>query len=313
MPSVALSLNQRAALLSIVMLAVGLLVWETAIPAQKPLEELTEHERLMGLGQERAGVPPPSQVLAKAREQLSNPFCDAGLYDKGIGIQIGYSIYRVLSGCFMAALVTIPPGFLIGTRSSIGIAWLVIVPQRCSWGHRDRLLRLERVEQPRPDFGHLFDPHDRCRRHAAGLGLWPAPARSPASKMQRHNDQTVSVDRTSEPAVPGRSKRRHDRVRKRKIRHREGRIRLHPGPLGLWQVDQHEHPRRSGRTDLGRGQDGRLRRVRTQPRPRRGVPELFAAALALDAEERDLRGPPDQVLHRERHRVIAGGRSAPSP
>ncbi|MFD1341265.1 nitrate ABC transporter permease [Litorisediminicola beolgyonensis] len=109
-----LSLNQRAALLSVLMLIVGLLIWEAAIPAQKAAEELTEYERLMGLGQERAGVPPPSQVLAKAWEQLSNPFYDAGPNDKGIGIQIGYSIYRVLTGYILAALVAIPLGFLIG-------------------------------------------------------------------------------------------------------------------------------------------------------------------------------------------------------
>ncbi|MDK3016561.1 nitrate ABC transporter permease [Pseudodonghicola flavimaris] len=109
-----LTLNQRAALLSLVLLAVGLLIWEAAIPAQKAAAELTEYERLTGGGAPKAGVPPPSQVLVKAWEQLSNPFYDAGPNDKGIGIQIGYSIYRVLSGYLLAALVAIPLGFLIG-------------------------------------------------------------------------------------------------------------------------------------------------------------------------------------------------------
>tara|TARA_R110002074_G_scaffold129287_1_gene270280 strand:- start:3678 stop:4511 length:834 start_codon:yes stop_codon:yes gene_type:complete len=109
-----LSINQRAALLSVLMLVVGLLVWEAAIPAQKAVEELTEYERLTGAGSAKAGVPPPSDVIAKAWEQLSNPFYDAGPNDKGIGIQIGYSIYRVLTGYFLAALVAIPFGFLIG-------------------------------------------------------------------------------------------------------------------------------------------------------------------------------------------------------
>src|SRR6056297_17793 len=109
-----LSLNQRAALLSVFMLVVGLLIWEAAIPAQKAVGELTEYERLTGAGAPKAGVPPPSQVMAKAWEQLSNPFYDAGPNDKGIGIQIGYSIYRVLTGYVMAALISIPFGFLIG-------------------------------------------------------------------------------------------------------------------------------------------------------------------------------------------------------
>lgn len=109
-----LSLNQRAALLSVLMLVVGLLIWEAAIPAQKAAEELTEYERLTGAGSAKAGVPPPSQVIAKAWEQLSDPFYDAGPNDKGIGIQIGYSVYRVLTGYFLAALIAIPFGFLIG-------------------------------------------------------------------------------------------------------------------------------------------------------------------------------------------------------
>jgi nitrate/nitrite transport system permease protein len=109
-----LTLNQRAAILSILMLVVGLLAWELSIPAQKAAEELTEYERLTGAGSAKAGVPPPSDVLAKAWEQLSNPFYDAGPNDKGIGIQIGYSIYRVLTGYALAAALAIPLGFLIG-------------------------------------------------------------------------------------------------------------------------------------------------------------------------------------------------------
>ena len=109
-----LSTNQRAVILSFVLLIGGLLVWEAAIPAQKAASELTEYERLTGGGAPKAGVPPPSQVIEKAWEELSNPFYDAGPNDKGIGIQIAYSLYRVLSGYFLAALVAIPIGFLIG-------------------------------------------------------------------------------------------------------------------------------------------------------------------------------------------------------
>ena len=109
-----LSLNQRAALLSVLMLVVGLLIWEAAIPAQKAAKELTEYEILTGAGSPKAGIPPPSQVIIKAWDQLSDPFYDAGPNDKGIGIQIGYSIYRVLTGYLLAALIAIPFGFVIG-------------------------------------------------------------------------------------------------------------------------------------------------------------------------------------------------------
>ena len=109
-----LSISQRGALLSVLMLVIGLLFWEAAIPEQQLATEMTEYERLMGGGAQRAAIPPPSDIMAKAWEELSDPFYDAGPNDKGIGIQIGYSLYRVLSGYFLAAMVAIPLGFLIG-------------------------------------------------------------------------------------------------------------------------------------------------------------------------------------------------------
>ena len=110
----ALSLRLRAAILSVVILAAALLIWELSIPVQGDAGELTEYEILTGMAAPRAGVPPPSQVFEKAWEQLSDPFYDAGPNDKGIGIQIGYSLYRVLSGYLLAAAIAIPLGFLIG-------------------------------------------------------------------------------------------------------------------------------------------------------------------------------------------------------
>ena len=109
-----LSINQRGALMSVLLLVVGLLFWEAAIPEQQLATEMTEYERLMGGGAPRAAIPPPSDIIVKAWEELSNPFYDAGPNDKGIGIQIGYSLYRVLTGYFLAALVAVPLGFLIG-------------------------------------------------------------------------------------------------------------------------------------------------------------------------------------------------------
>jgi nitrate/nitrite transport system permease protein len=47
-------------------------------------------------------------------DKLSDPFYDNGPNDKGIGIQLAYSIARVLAGFFMAAAVAIPLGFAIG-------------------------------------------------------------------------------------------------------------------------------------------------------------------------------------------------------
>lgn len=108
------SLQLRAALVSIVLLALLLGTWEALNIAPQSSEPLSEYEMLMGGASQEARVPPPSQVISLAVEQLGNPFYDAGPNDKGIGIQLGYSLYRVLTGFFLAALVALPIGFLVG-------------------------------------------------------------------------------------------------------------------------------------------------------------------------------------------------------
>jgi nitrate/nitrite transport system permease protein len=108
------SLQLRAALTSLVILAVLLGIWEALNQPPPASEELTEFEMLMGGADEQARVPPPSQVAGHAWNELSDPFYDAGPNDKGIGIQLAYSIYRVLSGYLLAALIAIPLGFVIG-------------------------------------------------------------------------------------------------------------------------------------------------------------------------------------------------------
>ena len=108
------SLNLRATLLALAILATLLIVWELANQAPEATEALSEYELLMGGAEQEARVPPPSQVIELAIREISNPFYDNGPNDKGIGIQIGYSLFRVLTGFLLAALIAIPVGFLIG-------------------------------------------------------------------------------------------------------------------------------------------------------------------------------------------------------
>lgn len=108
------SLNFRAALLSLALLIAGLGIWEASTPVIKAASEMTEYEKLMGGADQEARVPPPSAIITKAYKELSDPFYDKGPNDKGIGIQIAYSLFRVLSGYALAALIAIPIGFLIG-------------------------------------------------------------------------------------------------------------------------------------------------------------------------------------------------------
>jgi nitrate/nitrite transport system permease protein len=108
------SINIKAALLSLTLGVFLLLLWEVSNQPPEATVAQTEYEMLMGGAEQEARVPPPSEVFALAIREISDPFYDKGPNDKGIGIQIAYSLYRVLTGFFAAALIAIPVGFLIG-------------------------------------------------------------------------------------------------------------------------------------------------------------------------------------------------------
>jgi nitrate/nitrite transport system permease protein len=82
------SLNMKATLLSLLLLLVGLGIWEAMNQAPAASTGLSEYERMMGGADQEARVPPPSQVFSHAWHELSDPFYDAGPNDKGIGIQL---------------------------------------------------------------------------------------------------------------------------------------------------------------------------------------------------------------------------------
>lgn len=108
------SFDVRAWVLSLTFLVIVLGTWEFAVQVPETTEAQSEYELLMGGAEQEARIPPPSAIAVRAWEELSNPFYDAGPNDKGIGIQLGYSIYRVLSGFFLAVIIALPVGFLIG-------------------------------------------------------------------------------------------------------------------------------------------------------------------------------------------------------
>ncbi len=108
------SLNMRAALVSLMILVVCLGFWEVLNQPPEATEAMSEFELLMGGADDEARVPPPSDVVKHAWAELSDPFYDAGPNDKGIGIQLAYSLFRVLTGYFAAALIAIPLGFVVG-------------------------------------------------------------------------------------------------------------------------------------------------------------------------------------------------------
>ncbi|GAP36257.1 nitrate ABC transporter permease [Piscinibacter sakaiensis] len=119
----------KAALLSLLILLLVLAVWHLATlprgaaaaagPALTP--EQIEYARLMGkdpgggsAAPAKSGFPTLGQMGEVIARHLSQPFYDNGPNDKGIGLQLAYSLGRVGLGYLLAALVAIPLGFVIG-------------------------------------------------------------------------------------------------------------------------------------------------------------------------------------------------------
>ncbi|MCL6556513.1 MAG: nitrate ABC transporter permease [Burkholderiales bacterium] len=110
------SLAFRSGLLSLVILTAFLLVWHIATEADhKTSARVTdEYATLMGGSAQTSDIPGPMAVGRTLLSKLSSPFYDNGPNDKGIGIQLAYSLARVISGFVLAAIVAIPLGFVIG-------------------------------------------------------------------------------------------------------------------------------------------------------------------------------------------------------
>ncbi len=73
------------------------------------------------------GFPHPAQVLARSYELLKDPFYDRGPNDKGIGIQLYYSIIRVGIGFGLAVLIAVPIGFLVGMSPIVNLALMPFI------------------------------------------------------------------------------------------------------------------------------------------------------------------------------------------
>jgi nitrate/nitrite transport system permease protein len=117
-----MSVNLKAALVSLLLLAVFLGIWhiatlqKTVAAKDIPAEQL-EYMKLMGKspGQQKSeGFPTLAEMGKTAAKHISQPFYDNGPNDKGVGVQLGHSLMRVALGFAIAAVIGIPLGFLIG-------------------------------------------------------------------------------------------------------------------------------------------------------------------------------------------------------
>jgi nitrate/nitrite transport system permease protein len=112
-----LSLRWRAAAVSVAIFLAFLLAWHLATRGTRTVAQMSpEYARLMGVTatQGKSAMPGPLDVGAKLLEHLRRPFYDNGPNDKGLGIQLGWSLLRVMMGYLLAVIVAIPIGFLVG-------------------------------------------------------------------------------------------------------------------------------------------------------------------------------------------------------
>ena len=111
------SLTLRASIVSVALFLAFVLVWHLATRGSGPVAQMDpEYAKLMGAAatQGKSAMPGPLDVAAKIFEHLQRPFYDNGPNDKGIGIQLAFSIARVAAGYLLAVAFAIPIGFLIG-------------------------------------------------------------------------------------------------------------------------------------------------------------------------------------------------------
>ena len=111
------SLTLRAAVVSVLVFLAFVLAWQLATQAAGPVQQMDpEYAKLMGASAThgKSAMPGPLEVGAKIWDHLKDPFYDRGSNDKGLGIQLAYSITRVMIGYLIAVAVAIPIGFLIG-------------------------------------------------------------------------------------------------------------------------------------------------------------------------------------------------------
>ncbi|MFA6964617.1 nitrate ABC transporter permease [Bosea sp. (in: a-proteobacteria)] len=120
-------LNLRAGLLSLTLLVVFLLGWHVAVQsggggAAANIDP--EYAKLLGqqATQGKSAMPGPLDVISTIGGHLKDPFYDKGPNDKGLGIQLAWSLARVLLGYALAVLLAIPLGFLIGMSPLISKA-----------------------------------------------------------------------------------------------------------------------------------------------------------------------------------------------
>lgn len=107
----------RSGLVSLLILVAFLGAWQLAVGGVSQTQVMDpEYAKLMGQTATtgKSAMPGPLDVGRTILGHLKDPFYVKGANDKGIGIQLAYSIGRVALGYLLAVAVALPVGFLIG-------------------------------------------------------------------------------------------------------------------------------------------------------------------------------------------------------
>ena len=111
------SLNLRAGLVSLVIFVLFIGAWQLGVGGRGAVADVDpEYAKLLGQSATtgKSAMPGPGDVAGTIWGHLKDPFYVRGTNDKGIGIQLAYSLGRVALGYVLALIVALPLGFLIG-------------------------------------------------------------------------------------------------------------------------------------------------------------------------------------------------------
>ena len=111
------TLTVQAAALSVAIFIAFIALWHVATRGTVAVAGMSaEYAALMGATATKgtSSMPGPAEVGSQLWKHLQKPIYDNGPNDRGIGIQLAYSLARVLTGFLLAMAVAIPLGFIIG-------------------------------------------------------------------------------------------------------------------------------------------------------------------------------------------------------
>jgi nitrate/nitrite transport system permease protein len=108
----------RALIVTLLILACFVGAWHIATaPTSGTVKVDEEYAKLVGAAAatgQKSAFPTPADFAKTVGGHLANPFYDNGPNDKGLGVQLAFSVARVAAGFLLAAIIAIPLGFVIG-------------------------------------------------------------------------------------------------------------------------------------------------------------------------------------------------------